>query len=153
MNPYDTTKVEFFDTAHIYRTGTGWGFDDPDRTNAAQAGRAANEFCVGKGYNGGSFTGHHIGERLGILCVPTTAGFFDATDEEVRATGWDFTDINAANWAQVARAATGFCTTRGYTGGFFTGHQLHGRREIICLGSDAARRFDATEQELFDRGE
>jgi len=153
INPYDIQALTFFDTTHVDRVGTGWEFDDPNYTQAAQAARAAHEFCIAKGYIGGRFTGHHIGERLGVLCVPTTARFFDATNEQVRTTGWDFDDINLADWAQVARAATGFCNVRSFSGGFFTGHQLNGRHGIVCLGSNTGHWSDATEQDLFNSRE
>lgn len=38
-------------------------------------------------------------------------------------------------------------------GGFFTGHQLNGLRGVVCLGSDAARWFDSTNQDLYNSGE
>lgn len=152
-NPYDTTRLAFFDTTHIDRATTGWGFDDPDWSEAAQASRAATEFCNGKGFGGGRFTGHYIRERIGLICVKATVSFFDATDEEIAATEWDFQDINQTHWAQVARAATGFCNARGFVGGFFTGHQIPGARGIICLGSDAAQWFDATDTDLYNSGQ
>lgn len=102
-NPYDTAHLEFFDTTHVDRLDSGWLFDDPDHALYAQASRAATGFCDDKDFNGGRFTGHYIGERDGVLCTPTTAAFFDATDAEIDATGWGFADINTAPWAQVAR--------------------------------------------------
>jgi hypothetical protein len=69
------------------------------------------------------------------------------------ATGWNFADIDVAPWAQVSRAATGFCNARRYEGGFFTGHQLNGLRGVVCLGADVAHGFDSTNQDLFNSGE
>lgn len=157
-NPYDTKRVAFFDTTHVDRTDTGWDFDDPDYSLFAQASRTGTGFCDDKAFGGGRFTGHYIGERIGILCVPDTSSFFDATDTEVNATGWGFDDINTAQWAWVSRAATNFCNNKGYVGGFFTGHQVRDdsgtvRRGIVCLGSDAATWFDSTEQDLYNSGE
>ena len=152
-NPYDTTKLAFFDTTHIDRAGTKWGFDDPDWIPPAYASRAVHEFCTGKGFPGGRFTGHHLDERLGAMCVPTTAHFFDATVAEIAATTWDFSDIDTAPWAQVARAATGFCNARSYAGGFFTGHQLNGLRGVVCLTATNAHWFDSTNQDLYNSGE
>jgi hypothetical protein len=153
VNPYDTTHLAFFDTTHVDRDGTEWGFDDPDWIASAYASRAIHEFCEGKGFPGGRFTGHHLDERVGGLCVPQTARFFDATVDDVRATGWDFGDIDTTPWAQVSRAATGFCTAKGYVGGFFTGHQLNGLRGVVCLGGDVAHWFDSTDQDLYNSGE
>ena len=144
VNPYDTTLLTFFDTSHIDRVSAGWDFDDPDWSEYAQAARAATDFCNGKGFGGGRFTGHYIGERDGLLCVKANVTFIDATDAEIAATDWDFQDINQTHWAQVARAATGVCNARGFVGGFFTGHQIPGARGLICLGGDAAQWFDAT---------
>lgn len=152
-NPYDTTHLAFFDTTHVDRVDTDWLFDDPDFSLYAQASRASTGFCDDKGFNGGRFTGHYIGERDGLLCTPSTAHFFDATDAEVDATGWGFADINTAPWAQVARAATGFCNARGFVGGFATGHQLPGLRGMVCLGGDVATWFDSNGQDLFNSGE
>ena len=98
-NPYDTTKLTFFDTNHTDRADTGWGFDDPNWSEAAAAARAATEFCAGKGFGGGRFSGHQIGERVGLLCVPANAAFFDATAADITATGWGFQDINLTHWA------------------------------------------------------
>ena len=151
-NPYDTAHLEFFDTAHVDRLDSSWLFDDPDHALYAQASRAATGFCDDKGFNGGRFTGHYIGERDGVLCTPTTAAFFDATDAEIDATGWGFADINTAPWASGA-AATGFCSARGYVGGFATGHQLSSLRGMVCLGSDVAHWFDSTGQDLLNSGE
>jgi hypothetical protein len=144
-NPYDTSRVAFFDTSHVDRVGTGWRLDDPDRTAAAHASRAVHEFCRGKGFAGGRFTGHVVGELVGALCAPTTAAFFDLeTPPDVIP--WD---INTTAWAMVARMATTFCGDRQFAGGFFTGHQLNGRHGVVCLGSDAAvSGFDATPHEI-----
>jgi hypothetical protein len=173
LNPYDTSRLEFFDTTHVDREDAGrrfdttyfdpeagrvfnlpevagWSFDSPDRTGFAYAGRAATEFCSAKGYTGGRFTGHFIGEKVGLLCMPKITHFFDATDDQIRATNWGFTDINTAPWAQISRAATGFCNERGYVGGFFSGHQLNGLHGVFCLGDDVATWYDSTEQELAD---
>lgn len=152
-NPYNTKKLAFFDTTHVDRAGTGWGFDDPDWIAPAHASRAVHEFCAGKGFPGGRFTGHYLDERLGGLCVPQTAAFFDATVDEVAATTWNFGNIDATQWAQVSRAATGFCNARGYVGGFFTGHQLNDLRGVVCLGSDAGHWLDSTNQDLYNSGE
>ncbi len=152
-NPYNTKKLAFFDTTHVDRAGTGWGFDDSDWIPSAHASRAVHEFCTGKGFPGGRFTGHHLDERIGGLCVPETAHFFDATVDEVGATGWDFGNIDTVPWAQVSRAATGFCNARSYEGGFFTGHQLNGLRGVVCLSRDAAHWFDSTDQDLYNSGE
>jgi hypothetical protein len=152
-NPYNTNKLAFFDTTHVDRAGTGWGFDDPDWILSGHASRAATNFCNDKGFVGGRFTGHHLDERLGALCVPNTARFFDVTTDQIHLTTWDFTDINTAQWAQVARAATGFCNANNFIGGFFTGHQLNGLHGVICLGADAARWIDSTDSDLYNSGE
>jgi hypothetical protein len=34
-------------------------------------------------------------------------------------------------WARAARAATNIAVTRGFAGGFFTGHQLLGRYGVV----------------------
>jgi LGFP repeat len=77
----------------------------------------------------------------------SSAKFFDATDEEIKLTKWDFTDVNAVNWALAARAATGFCAQRGFAGGLFTGEQLNGHRGIVCW-MQGAGYFDSHDAEL-----
>ena len=151
-NPYANGKLAFFDTTHIDRLSTNWVFDDPDTTEYAQAARASTDFCDEKGFNGGRFTGHYIGERAGLLCTPNTASFFDIGQPEINATGWGFTDINSTDWAQIARAATTICNNRGFVGGYFTGHQLNGLHGVVCLKSDVAHWFDATAAELQSSG-
>lgn len=152
-NPYETSRLHFFDTIHLDRKHTGWGFDDPDRSAFAFASRAAHEFCVGKGFKSGRFTGHIIGERIGLWAIPANATFFDATDPEIQATGWGFGDINQTHWAQIARAATAFSTRKGFAAGFFTGHQLNGKRGIICLDNSMVSWFDANMQDISGSGE
>jgi hypothetical protein len=152
-NPYDTSRVHFFDTVHLDRKHTGWGFDDPDRSTFAFACRAAHEFCIGKGYKSGRFTGHIIGERIGLWAIPVNATSFDATDVEIQATGWGFIDINKTHWAQIARAATEFSIRKGFEAGFFTGHQLNRKRGVICLDNSIVKWFDVTLQDIFNSGE
>ena len=152
-NPYNLQKLAFFDTTYIDRLSADWGFDNPDLTLYAQAGRAATNFCNSKGFSGGRFTGHYLGEHIGLLCTPASGRFFDITPIEIRASGWNFFDINTTPWAQVSRAATVICNKRGFVGGFFTGHQLNGTHGLICLQSDVAHWFDATLTDLRNSGE
>jgi hypothetical protein len=148
-SPYDVTRPLGIDATHVDRTGTGWDFDDPERTPWAQAARMAHEFGVGKGFAGGRPTGHHIGERVGVLCVPASAQFIDVSDDEVIATPWSFDDINTALWAQVARTATEIAVLRlGFVGGYFTGHQLDGRRGLVGLNADIAEAIAVSDDEL-----
>ncbi|MGE5111730.1 MAG: hypothetical protein ACM3JB_12790 [Acidobacteriaceae bacterium] len=151
-NPYDVEKLAFFDSTQVDRLSADWSFDNPDGASYAQAGREATNFCVQKGFLGGRFTGHYLGERIGLLCTPTRGSFFDITQSEIRSTGWDFSDINTTNWAQVARAATAICNARGFVGGFFTGHQLNGFHGLDCLKADVASWFDATDMDLRNSG-
>lgn len=129
-SPYNLSRPRFFDTAHLDRAGTPWLFDDPDITVWAQAQRMATDFAAGKGYGGCRLTGHHIGERVGVLCLPATATtFVDITDGEIAALDvpYRFTDINAEHWAKTGRAAIAIAINRGFAAGYFTGHQLPGR--------------------------
>jgi len=153
-NPYPVGNLAFFDTTHIDRLSTGWTFDNPDSALYGLASRASTFFCDQKGFLGGRFTGHYIGERMGLLCTPTTASFFNIAPDELNKSGWGFTNIDTTNWAQVSRAATNICNNRGFVGGFFTGLQLpvlrglgmlHG---LVCLNSDVAQWFDAPQSEL-----
>jgi hypothetical protein len=114
---------------------TGWGFTDVNAVSWAQAGRAAERLCARyRGiFAGGQFNGHMRDGRYGLFCYRTTAAqWFDATAAELAATGWGFTDVNTVSWAQAARAATGFCVGRGFSGGFMNGHQLNGRYGVVC---------------------
>ncbi len=161
-NPYATGRLAFFDTSHVDRFGTLWGFDDPVSTPWAQAGRAANDFCVDKGFDSGRFTGHFIGERLGDQCLSTLAQHFVATQNDINAvltdgTAPDFTDDNTVPWALAARAATRICNNKGFAGGFFTGHQDTTMvnivpRDLVCIPSADARWYDATQQDLYNSG-
>jgi hypothetical protein len=72
----------------------------------------------------------------GVICLAgDVAHWFDSTDQDLYNSGEGFADINAVSWAKAARAATNICLGRGYSGGFFTGHQLNGLRGVVCLSS------------------
>ncbi|TWB93607.1 LGFP repeat-containing protein [Bradyrhizobium macuxiense] len=75
------------------------------------------------------------------------AKWFDATDDEIKRTAWNFTDVNLATWALASRAATGFCALRGFVGGIFTGDQVNGHRGIVCW-FQGAKYFDSRDTEL-----
>lgn len=142
-NPYDVTKPRFFDTTHFDRASTKWPFDDPDRAPFAQASRMATDFAAGRGFGAGRLTGHHIGERVGLLCLPVDGiGFFDVPFAEVAVTAFPFEDINSAPWAQVGRAAMEIARRRGFAAGFFTGHQVEGRCGCIGITPDLVSIFD-----------
>ena len=146
-SPYEVTKFHFFDTTHLDRASTQWRFDDPDSTTPAQASRMATDFAAGKGFGGGRLTGHHVGELVGVLCLPVTGtSFIDISDSEIAATAFPFDDINTAAWAQVARAATEIAAKRGFGAGFFTGHQLPGRRGWIGIDAGLVSIFDVDDR-------
>ena len=145
--PYDPTKLHFFDTTHVDRAGTNWLFDDPDHTAAAQASRMATDFSNGKGFGAGRPTGHHVGELVGIICLPTTETvFFDVPLNEIVGAAWPFDNINRAAWAQAGRAAMEMAYQRGFGAGFFTGHQLGDRCGLIALASSLISIFDIDDQ-------
>jgi hypothetical protein len=142
-NPYDVTKPRFFDTTHFDRASTRWPFDDPDSTTFAQASRMATDFAAGKGFGAGRLTGHHIGERVGLLCLPIDGiGFIDVPLVEIAVTAFPFEDINSAPWAQVGSAAMEIATRHGFAAGFFTGHQVQGRCGWIGIAPDLVSVFD-----------
>ena len=65
--------------------------------------------------------------------ISALAQWFDATDSEIADSGWSFSDVNSVDWAQAGRAATGICNKRGFVGGFFNGHQIPGKRGLVCV--------------------
>jgi hypothetical protein len=71
--PYDLSRLRFFDTTHRDRASTRWTFEEPDLTDWALAQRMSTGFAAEKGYGGGRPTGHHLGERVGVLCLPDPA--------------------------------------------------------------------------------
>jgi hypothetical protein len=118
-------------------------FENTDRVHRALARRAAQSVCGKYGYVGGYFNGHQgigfqgaIG-KWGLICVSAPAKFFDATPAELRATGWPVDDVNATGWAQGARAAAGYCSNKGFSSGFLTGHQLPGKTGVFCVPKTA----------------
>ena len=146
-NPYELTKPRFFDTTHVDRASTKWCFDDPDRTAFAQASRMATDFAAGKGFGAGRPTGHHVGERVGVLCLPTDAiSFSDVPLEEIADTAFPFDDINTAPWAQVGRAAMEIAGRRGLAAGFFTGHQTPGQCGWVGIAADLVSVFDVDDK-------
>ena len=141
--PYDVTKLHFFDTTHLDRASTPWRFDDPDRTPYAEACRMATDFAASKGFGGARLTGHHTGERVGLLCLPVPGTtFIDMPNGDIAATAFPFDDINAAPWAQVGRAATQLAGTRGFGAGFFTGHKGSERHGWIGIDAGLVSVFD-----------
>ena len=112
-----------------------WRFGgDINTVNWAQAGRTAERICATKGFVGGQFNGHQRNGRYGIFCYRGGAQWFDATDPELAATGWGFPTprLDDNLWAQAARAATGFCRGKGFSGGFMNGHQVPGHYGVVC---------------------
>ncbi|MEX5258037.1 hypothetical protein RCG71_17090 [Kocuria sp. CPCC 205281] len=113
---------------------TGWPVDDTNQVGWAQAARAAQGFCSERNYVGGFLNGHQLGNRRGVVCVGARdAQWFDATKGQLLDTGWPVEDTNQVGWGQAARAAQGFCSDRGFVGGFLNGHQLGNRKGVICL--------------------
>jgi len=141
--PYDVTRLHFFDTTHLDRASTLWRFDDPERTPAALASRMATDFAASKGFGAGRLTGHHIGERVGVLCLPVPGTtFIDVKIDELAMLRFSFDDINTAPWAQVARAATEIAAKHGAGAAFFTGHQVPGKHGWIGIDAKLVEVFD-----------
>lgn len=112
-----------------------WRFNgDINAVNWAQAGRTAERICAARGFVGGQFNGHMRAAQYGLFCYRGGAQWFDATDPELAATGWGFPtpSLDDNLWAQAARAATGFCRGKGFSGGFMNGHQVPGRYGVVC---------------------
>jgi hypothetical protein len=146
-NPYELTKPRFFDTTHVDRASTKWSFGDPDRTAFAQASRMATDFAAGKGFGAGRPTGHHVGERVGVLCLPSNAiSFFDIPLAEIADTAFPFDDINSAPWAQVGCAAMEIAGRRGFAAGFFTGHRIPGQCGWAGIAADLVSVFDVDDK-------
>jgi hypothetical protein len=141
--PYGLDNVRFFDTTNLDRASTRWHFDDPDSTPPAMASRMVNDFAAAKGFRGGRLTGHHIGENIGVVCLPLPhTTFAEVPANDIDKTSFPFGDINDAPWAQVARAAAEIAAKRDSAAGFFTGHQSSESKGWIGL--------DATLTEIFD---
>lgn len=115
---------------------SGWGFTDIKVVSWAQANRAAERLCAGanQGFAGGQFNGHQDGDRVGLFCYKDGAQWFDASEQEIANTGWGFSrqKLDDNDWAQAARAATGFCRGKGMSGGFMNGHQVPGKYGVVC---------------------
>jgi YD repeat-containing protein len=141
--PYDVNKVQFFDTTDLDRTSTIWHFHDPDRTPAAKASRMVNDFAAAKGFRGGRLTGHHIGEKVGVVCLPLShTTFAEVPVNDIDRTPFPFGDINDAHWAQVGRAAAEIAAKRGVGAGFFTGHLGSGSKGWFGLDASLVEIFD-----------
>jgi Trypsin len=137
--------------------GTRWSVADVNTTGWAQGARAASAMCYNRGYAGGHFDGHQgvlNGNRgFGILCAGGDTNWSDVTAADIAATGWGFTDVNTAPWAQAGRAAERLCAGRnqGYAGGQFTGHMRDGRYGLFCY-RQGAQWFDASAAEIAATG-
>ena len=118
-------------------SGTGWDFTNVDEVNWAQANRAAERICasIPGHYVGGHFNGHQRSGTYGLFCYRGGARRFDATLAQLAATGWPLptSTLDDVPWAQAARAATGFCRTKSYDGGFMSGQFVTGQKyRIVC---------------------
>lgn len=136
-------------------------FHDPTReTNVdmnvrawAITARAANEMCFNRGFVSGHMSGHQLPGKYGVVCAGSGAVWRDAITADVWASGWTFTDVESAQWAQARRAATGICIRDGYIGGHFNGHQRAGFGTapgffgLICYGPPAVF-YDARTSEI-----
>lgn len=116
---------------------TGWGFSDVNTVHWAQANRAAERICATLSYVGGHFNGHmrdwpEDGRFYGIFCYRDGAQWFDATVGELAQTNFPVDDLNTTSWAQASRAATGYCRSKGFSGGFLNGHQVGDKRGVVC---------------------
>ncbi|HEY5723766.1 MAG TPA: hypothetical protein VIT45_15750 [Allosphingosinicella sp.] len=62
--------ARWFDATDAELAATGFGFATPrlDDVPWAQAMRAATNFCVGKGFDGGFMNGHQAPGRYGVVC-------------------------------------------------------------------------------------
>lgn len=62
--------AKWFDATGAELAATGFGFATPrlDDVKWDQAMRAATNFCVGKGFDGGFMNGHQAPDRYGIVC-------------------------------------------------------------------------------------
>lgn len=128
-------------TGAVWRNATtnevansGFPFNDLN-VNWAQASRAANAICtkaIGTGFVGGHWNGLAGPGVYGLVCYKAPAQFFDATSQEVAATGLPLGDLNQIGWAQAARFAMRFCEMKGFVTGFMTGNQLPGKDGVIC---------------------
>ena len=69
-----------------------------------------------------------------LLLYKDGAKLFIGKYDELAATGFQFPTPNLDDvpWAQAARAATGFCRKKGFSGGFMNGHQLPGIYGVVC---------------------
>lgn len=115
---------------------SGWPFSDVNQVNWAQAGRAAERLCASanQGFSGGHFNGHQANGKYGLFCYSAGSQWFDASDAELAATGWGFATprLDDVQWAQAMRAATGYCQSKGFDGGFMNGHQAPNKYGVVC---------------------
>src|SRR5687767_14532040 len=93
----------------------------------------AVDFATEKEYGAARPTGHHVGERVGVLCLPSAAtALVHVPFDEIARTHFPFDDIDTAHWAQIGRAAVEIAANRGFATGFFIGH--HDQRSCRWVG-------------------
>jgi len=117
-------------------SATEWAFGDVNQVSWAQANRAAERLCANanQGFSGGHFNGHQVDGKYGLVCYRGASQWFDASDAELAATGWGFATpkLDDVQWSQAMRAATGFCRSKGFDGGFMNGHQAPNAYGVVC---------------------
>jgi hypothetical protein len=62
----------------------------------------------------------------------------EATNRELIDDGAAFDSVETVAWAAAARAATAYCTRRGYVGGHFTGDETETTKRLVCYGAGAS---------------
>jgi len=130
--------------------GLGWDFNDLDRVNWWDAGRAAYDVCSRRGYRGGYFDGRQWGDRFGLSCLDRGADWFDIDRRDIRD-GYGFDRLDRVGWGRASRAANSLCSGRGYRGGFFSGHQWGDRFGLMCMNRDLDW-YDADRRDIYDSG-
>lgn len=106
-----------------------------DRVPWALAQRAATTLCMNRGMAGGHFDGWQDGVRFALQCSNrTNVVYGDATQADINATPWAFSDVNSVSWAHANRAAERLCANAGqnFAGGHFNGHQNQETKGLFC---------------------
>jgi hypothetical protein len=93
------------------------------------------EIAARRGFPAGYFTGNQAGGQCQFVGISADlVSVFDVDDVTVAATNWSFTDISVVPWTTATRCATDICLAprdRPLAGGFFNGHQLPNKRQVV----------------------
>ena len=122
------------DVAQSEINGTPEPFTDVNAIGWGQAQREAGILCVNRGYVSGHFDGQEANGTFGLICSNSNAGYYVASASDFAATGFPMGDVDQTAWGAAGRAASSYCSARGFVSGYINGQENRSNSTygVIC---------------------